>query len=233
MHARALPEVLILAAGRGRRLRPLTDATPKALLPLGASTLIGHHLTRLRAQGFGDVVINLAWLGRQIRDALGDGGRFGLRIRYSDEPPGALNTGGGIVRALMLLRGGQFLVINADIVTDFNYANLRIKDGCAMQLVLAPNPPHHPHGDFGVRDGRLVMPAADAPALTYTGIGCFRRAAFAGCAPGRFALRPVLQRALTDGLAGAEVHLGAWRDAGTFTELRQARREMESPGRRG
>ncbi|MGR3984053.1 MAG: nucleotidyltransferase family protein [Gammaproteobacteria bacterium] len=230
MPARALPEVLILAAGRGERLRPLTDATPKALLPLGESTLIGHHLARLRAQGFGEVVINLAWLGRQIRGALGDGGRFGLRIRYSEEPPGALNTGGGIVRALELLRGECFVVINADIVTDFDYANLRIADDCAMQLALAPNPPFHPRGDFGIDNGRLVMPAAGAPAFTYTGIGCFRRDAFAGCAPGRFPLRTVLRRAAAEGIAGAEVHHGNWRDVGTLEQLQQARREIAATG---
>ena len=226
MPARELPEVLILAAGRGKRLRPLTDATPKALLPLGEGTLIGRHLARLHERGFSDVVINLAWLGEQIRGALGDGGDFGLRIRYSEEPPGALGTGGGIVRALDLLRGREFLVINADIVTDYDYAALCIPENCAMQLVLAPNPPAHPHGDFGIRDGKLVMPAEDAPALTYTGIGRFKRDAFADCAPGRFPLIPVLQRAIAGGTAGAETHRGRWRDAGTPAELEEARREI-------
>ncbi|MDD9822960.1 MAG: NTP transferase domain-containing protein, partial [Gammaproteobacteria bacterium] len=121
-------EVLILAAGRGRRLRPLTDSTPKALLQVGAESLIERHLRRLAAQGFGEVVINLAWLGEQIRAQLGDGRRFNLRIRYSEEPAGALETGGGIARALRQLRGDPFLVINADILCDFDFASLGVAE---------------------------------------------------------------------------------------------------------
>ncbi len=143
-------DVLILAAGRGRRLRPLTDAIPKPLLPLGGKSVLEHHLDRLKTQGFRRVVINLSWLGQQIRQQVGDGRRFGLRIRYSDEGARALETGGGITQALALLASDPFIVINGDIFTDFNYAALTVPPPYAMHLVLAPNPPHHPHGDFGL-----------------------------------------------------------------------------------
>lgn len=226
------PEVLILAAGRGARMRPLTDITPKALLPLTArTTLIERHLLQLRARGFADAVINLGWLGEKIRDALGDGGRYGMRIRYSPEIPGALNTGGGIAHALRLIRGAEFLLVNADIVTDFDFAALQLPGARDMQLALVPNPPHAP-GDFALRGGRLCMPAANAPSWTYAGIARFRRGAFAGFGRARFALREVFARGIASGRAGAQVYRGRWVDAGTPQRLQYAR-EMAAAGKLG
>ncbi len=230
-----MPDVLILAAGRGQRLRPLTDATPKALLRVGGKPLLEHHLERLAAQGFGDVVINLAWLGGQIRERIGDGKRFGLRIRYSEEPSGALETGGGVVNALGLLRSDPFIVLNSDILSDFDYgdfncADLGLPEPDDLRLVLAPNPPHHPRGDFAVERGRLVAAAPGGrngnDNWTYTGIGCFRRRAFDAFAPARFPLRPVIERAMAAGLAGAEIYRGRWIDVGAPERLAQARQQF-------
>lgn len=228
-----MPEVLILAAGRGRRLRPLTDATPKALLQAGAESLLERHLRRLAAQGFGEVVINLAWLGGMIRARCGDGRRFNLRIRYSEEPAGALETGGGIARALRQLRGDPFIVINADILCDFDCASLRVADGDDMQLVLVENPPGDAAalddggaggGDFALQDGRLMMPKPGAPTWTYAGIGCFRRRAFDAFEAGapRFPLLPVIRLAIAGGRAGAQIHRGRWLDVGAPGRLAAA-----------
>lgn len=237
-----MPEVLILAAGRGRRLRPLTDSTPKALLQVGAESLLERHLRRLAAQGFGDVVINLAWLGEMIRAHCGDGRRFNLRIKYSDEPAGALETGGGIARALQRLRGDPFIVINADILCDFDYASLTVADGDDMQLVLVENPPGAAatlsngggdggdgngggDGDFALQGGRLMPPAPGAATWTYAGIGCFRRRAFDAfeAGPARFPLLPVIQSAIAGGRAGAQIHRGRWLDVGAPGRLAAAR----------
>lgn len=219
--------VLILAAGRGRRLQPLTDSTPKALLRVGAKTLVERHLERLAAQGFEHVVINLAWLGGAIREHLGDGRRFGLRIRYSDESQGALETGGGIVQALEFLQSDPFIVINGDILCDFDYAGLRVPEPDDMHLVLVDNPPHHPRGDFALEHGRLLAPGAGAQTWTYAGIGCFRRRAFEALEAGRFPLLPVIRRALTANRAGAEIHHGQWVDVGSPQRLAQARRQAD------
>ncbi|MDD9883384.1 MAG: nucleotidyltransferase family protein [Gammaproteobacteria bacterium] len=232
-------EVLILAAGRGWRLRPLTDSTPKALLQVGAESLIERHLRRLAAQGFGEVVINLAWLGEQIRAQLGDGRRFGLRIRYSEEPAGALETGGGIARALRQLRGDPFLVINADILCDFDFASLGVTEADDMQLALVENPRGDSNdasagGDFALRDGRLLLPGGDAQTWTYAGIGCFRRRAFDAfdaTAAARFPLLPVIERAITGGRAGGQIHRGQWLDVGTPERLAEARRRAGEPRR--
>lgn len=224
-----MPNVLILAAGRGRRLKPLTDATPKALLRAGAESLIERHLRRLAAQGFGEVVVNLAWLGGQIRARLGDGRRFGLGIKYSAEPAGALETGGGIAHALTQLRGDPFIVINADILCDFDYASLAVADGDDMQLVLVENRPDGSAnggatGDFALQRGRLLGPAGGAQTWTYAGIGCFRRRAFDAfeAGPARFPLLPVIQRAIDGGRAGAQIHRGRWLDVGTPERLAAA-----------
>lgn len=217
--------VLILAAGRGRRLQPLTDSTPKALLRVGAKTLVERHLERLAAQGFEHAVVNLAWLGGSIREYLGDGRRFGLRIRYSDESEGALETGGGIVQALELLQSDPFIVINGDILCDFDYAGLRVPEPDDMHLVLVDNPPHHPRGDFALQRGRLLAPQAGARTWTYAGIGCFRRRAFDALEAGRFPLLPVIKRALAANRAGAEIHRGQWIDVGSPERLAQARRQ--------
>ncbi len=220
-------DVLILAAGRGQRLRPLTDSTPKSLLQVGRKTLLEHHLASLAAQGFGRVVINLAWLGGQVRAHVGDGRRFGLRVRYSDEGERALETGGGIVNALGVLKSDPFIVINADILCDFDYAGLGVSRRHDMYLVMVPNPPHRRCGDFSLVHGRLVAPAAGlGRSCTYSGIGCFRRSVFDGLDSGCFPLRPIIEGAVAARRVGAEMHLGEWLDVGTPERLEQARQRF-------
>lgn len=207
---------MILAAGRGERMRPLTDAIPKPLLPAGGRCLIEHHLEALAAAGIRDVVVNHAHLGAQIEAALGDGTAYGLRIRYSPEAE-ALETGGGIFRALPLLGPGPFLVVNGDIWTDYDPGRLRIADTDLAHLVLVDNPPHHPAGDFVLAGGR-VRPEG-APRLTFSGIGAYRPALFSGCTPGRFPLAPLLRAAMGRDAVGGEHFAGRWVDVGTPERL--------------
>jgi MurNAc alpha-1-phosphate uridylyltransferase len=208
---------MLLAAGRGERMRPLTDRTPKALLPVRGQPLIVRHLERLSRLGVRQVVINLAWLGAQIRAALGDGSAFGLSIRYSDEGSQALETGGGIFQALPWLGHEPFLVVNADVFTDFDFAALRIADRALAHLLLVPNPAHHPEGDFALQQGCVV--ASGSPRWTYAGIGLYRAELFEGCQPGRFALLPLLQRAMAAQRLQGEIYSGLWSDVGTAERL--------------
>jgi N-acetyl-alpha-D-muramate 1-phosphate uridylyltransferase len=212
-------KAMILAAGRGERLRPLTDHTPKPLVPVRGKPLIEWHLEALARAGVDEVVINLSWLGARISTALGDGARWGLRIRYSDEGPVALEPGGGLFRALPLLGPEPFLVVNGDVFTDIDVGRLRLQPGDHAQLVLVPNPPQHPAGDFGLQGGRVCE--ADAGRLTYSGIGVYTPALFAGCTDGRFPLLPLLRRAIAAGRLGGERHDGEWNDVGTLERLRQ------------
>jgi N-acetyl-alpha-D-muramate 1-phosphate uridylyltransferase len=218
----ALPErprvAMILAAGRGERLRPLTDATPKPLLRVGGEALIERHVAALAGAGMTRLVINLAWLGSQISDYLGDGSRYGASITYSVERPRALETAGGIFRALRHLNPEPFAVVNADIYTDFPFASLEIGADRDAHLVLVPNPPQHPQGDFGVQGG-LALPAAAAQ-YTFSGIGVYRRGLFAGCTDGVFPLKPLLLRAMEAQRCSAELYTGAWDDVGTPERLR-------------
>jgi N-acetyl-alpha-D-muramate 1-phosphate uridylyltransferase len=207
---------MILAAGRGERMRPLTDHTPKPLLMAGGRPLIVHHLERLAAAGITRVVINHAHLGEQIEAALGDGGRFGLTIRYSPEGR-ALETGGGIFRALPLLGDGPFLVVNGDVWTDLDLARLRLAEGRLAHLVLVDNPEHHPRGDFPLADG-LVF-AEGEPRLTFSGIGVYSPALFEGCRDGAFPLAPLLRAGMARGLVSGEHHRGRWLDIGTPARL--------------
>ena len=220
---RQVLDVLILAAGRGARLRPLTDATPKPLLRVGGRALIERHLTRLRAQGFCHVVINLAWLGERIAMLLGSGARFGLRIEYSYEPNGAFGTGGGIKNALPLLRSDPFLVINADILSDYPFSRLRAVPADDAHLVLAPNPQPRRGGDFGLSGRRLRAPNNAAPTYTYAGLGCFRKRLFTAQPRTRFELPPLIARAIAANRAGGELHYGQWMDVGTHARLQHAR----------
>lgn len=213
-------KAMILAAGRGERLRPLTDHTPKPLIEVGTRPLIGHHLAALADAGFEDVVINVAWRGRQIIDALGDGEAWGLNLRYSEEAPGELDTGGGVRRALALLGDDPFALISADVFTDFDYAPLRERARADVHCVLVDNPAHHADGDFGLTDGRLT---AAPPRLTYAGIGVFDPARFAARAVQRFALVDVIREALHGGVATGERHAGRWIDVGRPSTLDRAR----------
>ncbi|MES1941579.1 nucleotidyltransferase family protein [Salinisphaera sp. T5B8] len=214
-------KAMILAAGRGERLRPLTDEMPKPLIEVGATSLIGHHLEGLAEGGFEDVVINVAYRGEQIVDALGDGRAWGLRLHYSRETPGELDTGGGVRRALPLLGEAPFALISADVFTDYDYARLHERRHADVHCVLVDNPQHHAQGDFGLVEGRLVD---DEPRLTYAGIGVFDPARFAAMDTKRFALSAVIRKALAQGTASGEHHQGAWIDVGRPSALDAARR---------
>ncbi|HJW23365.1 MAG TPA: nucleotidyltransferase family protein [Rhodocyclaceae bacterium] len=219
-------KAMILAAGRGERMRPLTDRTPKPLLQAGGKPLIVWHLERLAAAGFRDIVINHAHLGEQIEAALGDGSRWGLAIRYSPEPPGALETAGGIANALPLLGGDPFLVVNGDIWCDwdFNRAH-RLADRLA-HLVMVANPAHHAGGDFGL-EGERVTFATAGETLTYAGIGVFSPAFFAQVPRGQaLKLRPLLDAAIADRSLTGERHTGRWVDVGTPERLAELDREL-------
>jgi MurNAc alpha-1-phosphate uridylyltransferase len=212
-------KALILAAGRGERMRPLTLERPKPLLEAGGAPLIAHHLRALAAAGFEDVVVNLSWLGTMIRQALGDGGRYGVRLHYSDEGPEPLETGGGIFRALPLLGAGPFLVLNGDVWTDLDWSSLhdRIAAADLAHLVLVPNPAHNPLGDFVLEHGRIVE--RDGERLTFSGAGVYRAALFDGCSDGVFKLAPLLRAAARAGRVSGEVHEGGWLDIGTPERL--------------
>jgi len=222
---------MILAAGRGERMRPLTDHTPKPLLCAGGKPLIVWHVERLAAAGVRDIVVNLAWLGERIVDALGDGSRYGVRLLYSRETT-ALETAGGIAAALPLLGGAPFLVINGDVWCDWDaraaHAAARAlhRHDLLAWLWLVDNPDHHPHGDFCFTPASRVQECAapmlpDATALTFSGIGVYHPALFAGLVAGQAAkLAPLLRRAMRQNRVGGERHGGAWVDVGTPDRLR-------------
>lgn len=217
-------KAMLLAAGRGERMRPLTDERPKPLLEAGGHALIEYPLHALAAAGIQEVVINLSWHGDMIREWLGDGGRFGVVLHYSPEGPVPLETGGGIHRALPLLGQAPFLVVNADVWTDHPLRGLALPGGSLAHLVLVPNPPQHPDGDFALdAQGRIVSQGAR---LTYAGIGVFSPALFDGCEAGRFPLKPLLDRALAAGrLTGTAWH-GQWFDVGTPARLADLDRRL-------
>ena len=220
---------MVLAAGRGERMKPLTDTTPKPLLEVGGRPLIGYVLAALAAAGIHDVVVNVSWLGRQIRDALGTGADYGVEITYSDEGPVALETGGGIFNALPLLGPAPFLVVNGDLWTDFAFASLRLDDGADARIVLVPNAPHHPRGDFGLQGDSVVR--SESERYTYSGIGLYRPEFFAGSRSGRFQLLPLLLRAIDAGRLRGEVYRGTWIDIGTPERLAEidARMRRSTP----
>lgn len=209
---------MLLAAGRGERLRPITDTVPKPLVEVAGKPLIVYHLEALARAGVGDVVINLSWLGEKIRAALGDGAAHGVRITYSEEGPVPLETGGGIHRALPLLGPGPFLVVNSDVWTDMDFSRvLTLQEGAHARLLLAPNPAHHPRGDFGLEGDFVVERESDR--FTYTGVGVYRPELFEGCAPGKFPLLPLLQRAIAARRLRGEVYRGEWLDIGSPDRL--------------
>ena len=238
-------EAMILAAGRGERLRPLTDKTPKPLLIAAGKPLIQWHIEALQRAGFDDIVINHAWLGEQIEAALGDGSQYGVRIVYSPEGAVGLETGGGINRALPMLEHGleeksadaAFLVVNGDIATDVDFRQLPRHIRGVAHLVMVPNPSHHPRGDFVLKDGQLYCPDDNAeksqsltgkvpPRLTFSGIGLYRPelfdAHFSQHKTDKFPLAPLLRQAMQEGRVSGELHTGAWLDVGTEERLSQA-----------
>ncbi|PMR69999.1 N-acetylmuramate alpha-1-phosphate uridylyltransferase MurU [Halomonas heilongjiangensis] len=210
-------KAMILAAGLGTRMRPLTDHCPKPLLPVGGKPLIVHHLERLAAAGITDVVINVSYRAEQIIAALGDGSDFGVAIAWSrEEMP--LETGGGVLQALPQLGEAPFLLINGDIWCDLDPARLPRLQGDLAHLVLVDNPDHHPAGDFHLDDGGRVH-AEGEPRLTFAGISLLAPTLLAGQAAGAFALAPLLRRAMTAGLVGGHHHRGGWVDVGTPERL--------------
>ncbi len=218
---------MILAAGLGERMRPLTDHTPKPLLMAGGKPLIVWQIERLRRAGFTDLVINHAHLGMQIETTLGDGATLGVRIAWSDEGT-PLETAGGIVKAMHLLGPAPFVVSNGDVYTEFDYARLvpiladmATNPAHQAHLVLVENPPHHPQGDFVLDHGKVAIPPTHAVGrLTFSGIGCYRPELFAGIAPGDKArLAPLLHKAMLAGQVTGEHYAGRWEDVGTPQRL--------------
>lgn len=213
---------MILAAGRGERMRPLTDTLPKPLLPAGQHCLIEYHLLALAKAGFKQVVINHAHLGQMIVDTLGDGSAYGLQIQYSKEPDGALETGGGICQALPLLMSDPFVAVNADIWCDYDYSQLPQTIESLAHLMLVENPPHHVDGDFVLEHGMLRD--GDGERLTFSGMGVYRHALFAGCQAGEsFPLAPLLRQAMAQQQVSGEQFSGNWWDIGTLERLEELR----------
>ena len=221
-------KAFILAAGRGERMRPLTDHTPKPLLPAGGKPLIVWHLERLAAAGFRDIVINHAHLGAQIEMTLGDGAQWGLSIAYSPEPPGALETAGGIAKALPLLGDQPFLVVNGDVYCDWDFNQARQLAAKTAHLVMVANPAHHAGGDFSL-DGERVIYANGGQTLTYAGIGVFSPSFFTGVQSGTgMKLRPLLDAAIAAGTLTGERYAGRWVDVGTPQRLAELDAELRN-----
>jgi len=220
-------KAMILAAGKGERMRPLTLTTPKPLIRVGGIPLIEYHLRALATAGFTEIVINHAWLGQQIEDHLGDGSRFGVQIRYSPEGE-PLETGGGIFRALPLLGNDAFLVVNGDIWTDYDFSALRRPISGLAHLVLVDNPEHHPEGDFILAGGQVNDGEPGADKLTYSGIAVLDPQLFAGCADGAFKLAPLFRRAMAAGQVRGSRLEGRWVDVGTHERLSQVEKLIEA-----
>ncbi len=224
-------KAMILAAGRGERMRPLTDATPKPLLKAAGKPLIQHSIEKLVAAGFDDIVINLSYLGDQIRDYLGDGRAFNCRIVYSDEGPTALETAGGIIHALPLLGNQPFLLINGDIACDYPLARLQTTPVKQAHLIMMPNPRHHPEGDFHLSDDGVLLEHG-ANKLTYSGIGLFSPSLFKNLPEGPLKLGPVLRKAMPARQITGEKYAGFWMDIGTPTRLQQLERRLQKTSKR-
>lgn len=224
-------KAMILAAGRGERMRPLTDLSPKPLLPVGDKPLIVWHLERMASAGIEEVVVNIAHLGSQLVTALGDGSQFGLGIRFSEEPPGALETAGGVRHALPLLGDKPFLLVSGDIWCDWDVSSVATMSlgRNLAHLVLVPNPDHHTAGDFSLA-GERVRLDGDGERYTYSGIGIFHPALFAGLADNTpLALRVPLRAAVAADRVRGEAHYGEWEDVGTPERLAALDYRMRHP----
>ena len=215
---------MILAAGLGKRMRPLTENTPKPLLKVDGKPLVEHLIQRLISGGVTGVVINYHHLGEMIRNFLGDGSRFGIEILYSEEPD-LLETGGGIINSLPKLKDESFIVVNADVWTDFDFNRLEYINGdhCLAHLVLVENTQDNPTGDFYINQSGLVHDAAgnDSKRLTFSGISVLHRNLFEGYQSEPLSLVPLLKMAMMKGLVSGEVHYGVWIDVGTPQRLEQ------------
>ena len=219
-------KALILAAGRGERMRPLTDTTPKPLLPVAGKPLIEYTIEALVNQGITDLVINLSHLGKQIQKAIGNGKRFNATINYSAEGDSALETAGGIIHALPLLGNDPFLVVNGDIASDYPFGQLKHKSIDLAHLVLIPNPEHHPEGDFGLEKGMVKKQANEY--FTFSGIGLYHPDLFAQTPPGKSKLGPLLREAMQQNRISGELHKGFWMDIGTPERLIELEKYYEN-----
>ena len=208
---------MILAAGRGARLRPLTDAIPKSLVEVRGRSLLERHLDRFRDAGLDDVVINLGWLGEKIVDRVGSGSRYGLNIVYSPEGDNILETGGGIYRALPMLGREPFVVVNADIYSDMPLPDIDLAANVLGHLVLVPTPDYRATGDFELHDG--LVRNDDCRPLIFSGMAIYRPELFAGCASGKFPLAPILHDVAAAGRLGGSLYEGLWADVGTRRRL--------------
>ncbi|HLF30006.1 MAG TPA: nucleotidyltransferase family protein [Xanthomonadales bacterium] len=219
---------MILAAGRGERLRPLTDERPKPLLDVGGRPLIEYHLEHLANAGFHDIVINQGHMGDLLRQVIGDGERWRVRIHWSNEQPRALETGGGIFQALPMLGPAPFLVINGDVWTDYPLSRLRAVKCDWAHLVLIRNPDHNPGGDFSLHGARL---SNTGEALhTFAGIGVYHSRLFSHCSPGKFSVVPLLRAAIDEHLVSGELYCGAWADIGNLERLEAVRSSIAQAG---
>lgn len=208
---------MILAAGRGERLRPVTDSVPKSLVEINGQTLLERHLRLLATGGVETVVINLGWLGEQITEHVGSGEDFGLNVVYSQEGDNVLETGGGIHRALPMLGADPFLVINADIYTDMPLPQVQLGDDDMVHLVCVPVPEDKSSGDFAIEDGRIRNDGN--PMFTFSGVSIYRPEFFADCTPGRFSVVPMLRSAVDADKVSGSIYAGLWRDVGTPERL--------------
>ncbi|RUO68313.1 N-acetylmuramate alpha-1-phosphate uridylyltransferase MurU [Idiomarina ramblicola] len=218
---------MILAAGRGNRMRPLTDNQPKPLLPVAGKPLLAYHLEKLAAAGVNEVVINHAWHGEKIENFVGDGSQWGLQISLSAEPEGGLETAGGIIKALPLLGDDPFWVINGDIWTDWNYQDLptHLEDEQLAHLIMVDNPVHHSEGDFGVENGRLISKGSERK--TFSGIGLYRKELLAPFPPGKQALKAFFDAAIEQKQLVGTCWNGLWTDVGTPERLHQLNQQLE------
>jgi MurNAc alpha-1-phosphate uridylyltransferase len=229
VNTRAPVKAMVLAAGRGARMRDLTDRLPKPLIPVGGKPLIERHLESLRRAGVTDVVINLGWLGEKIRETIGGGSRYGVRVQYSEEGWPALEVGGGIFHALPLLGAGPFIVVNADVYSDYPLAQLverarTLADGTLSHLVVVPNPAYYPQGDFSLVNGRVLNEGPGR--CTFSGMSVHRPEFFAGCTGGHFPMLPLWRKAAERHEIAGEMHEGRWSDVGTPERLAELERTL-------
>lgn len=224
-------KVMLLAAGKGKRMRPLTDEVPKPLLQAGGKSLIVHQIEKLVAAGFHDFVINHAWLGEQLEKELGDGSKYSINISWSREVE-PLETAGGIIKALPLLGDGPFAVVNADVWTDFPFAKLHKALLPEMQahIVLVNNPAHHPNGDFSLSSDNVLKRRAIPlqPSYTFSGIAVYHPAFFSNVTQKSYPLLPLLEKAVAHELASAELYQGDWQDIGTPERLAALDKQLQT-----
>jgi MurNAc alpha-1-phosphate uridylyltransferase len=212
-------QALILAAGKGERMRPLTLIKPKPLLEVCGTTLLEHHLINLEKAGYKEIVINVSWLAQQIMKKIGNGSQYNVSVKYSHEGDEPLETGGGIVNALKLLKQEAFLVVNADIKSDFCFSDISLRNNSLAHLVLVNNPQHHPNGDFSINSKSQLNYSNESDKLTYSGIGIYHPEFFKDCRVEKFKLAPLLRKHMDSRQITGQQHLGQWSDIGTIDRL--------------